>query len=105
MSRNTIRPTNVRASVGSRASGSASSAIVSVPPLFRAGGAEVWAEALTPTRSVIAATAPVTARRRVSLILVVPLLMTAIARQETGAQQKRHKCRLDPSFRQMDPRG
>ncbi len=59
-----MRPTNVRASVGSSASGSSASAIVSVPPFLSVGVAFVRADALTPTASASRSTAPSDERAR-----------------------------------------
>src|SRR5580765_3295802 len=69
-----MRPTNVRASVGSRASGSSARPIVSVPPFLTAGG---FAEVATVTAT--SASAPITRTRsalraRAAVILFLPLL-------------------------------
>src|SRR5215218_10200223 len=57
-----MRPTNVRASVGSRASGSSASPTVRVPPFFSAGGLLAEVAAVTATSAM-----PPIARRRSAL--------------------------------------
>src|SRR5882672_9623569 len=102
MSRKTMRPTNVRASVGSSASGSESSAIVRVPPSFRAGAAEERADAPTPAASASTSAAPIAARTRVSLMLF-PLSVSYNENyvRLAALAGARHP-KLDPNGRQMD---
>src|SRR5919204_4812875 len=68
MARNTIRPTNVRASVGSRASGSSANAIVNVPPFLatRVGPAPAAATAVAKR----AAAKSITSVARLRLLLI-----------------------------------
>jgi hypothetical protein len=71
----TMRPTNVRASVGSRASGSLARPIVRVPPFFKAGGglADVAAATATSDTTPIARTRSAL-RARTAVIAFLPLL-------------------------------
>src|SRR4029079_13869420 len=69
-----MRPTNVRASVGSSASGSSARPIVSVPPFFRAGGGLAEVAAATAVSETAPTASARSALRARKAVIAFPLL-------------------------------
>src|SRR5213592_2425433 len=107
MCRKTMRPTNVRASVGSSASGSSASPMTSVPPFFTRGCVPRAPAATAVTRTSAARPAPRThARGARFLLITLPRSCGSGWMQRClscGIRRTAHS-RLDPICRQLDPK-
>src|SRR5918995_2614327 len=86
MCRNTIRPTNVRASVGSSASGSSARPIVSIPPARDSAATEPPAPVASSPVATTAKAARARRARRVRILFISPLLtlVSAPSRKATA---------------------
>src|SRR5262245_26653774 len=98
MCRNTMRPTNVRASVGSSASGSSARPMTSVPPFFGCGVASLPAPAAEAPRTARQASDPSTKPTRATRRCMLPPGVERCGCCGCGGYS-----RLDPTSRQMDP--
>src|SRR5215204_4708620 len=100
-----MRPTKVRASVGSSTSGSVENAIVSVPPLRAddAAGPRVCAAAPATSAQARSAAPPRTAVRALMLLMSYPLTRTGgCTRSSPGRRNRIGHSKVDPVIRQMD---